>query len=335
MPPLERDTVEGTIIHELASRDDACVEIGGDVISVELLDYGVKATFERAGKYIWEGTIVSENHDPITIRCGTADTSGSAWCCIERLVDECDRVGEWLVGEDIESMVNPTKEFREFTESEVDEWRRLSSESQRQRKRVKNPRRGIKLDPEDPVDYYPWNQPFVRPIVYDYTGCGVEECPVCGGYARTQGYPYGVGCATHGGFIVCDVSDGWVRDDHSKYRDEIPGTRHPDAVKIVRDGDTVTVKPHLGGGVKPKDVRHHGYDMASRSENQYDDLWTGTRIDTGDTVIFSKAEVVATKPTDPPVEGKPWVGDEKYDLMENEAEAFGSRNSRTLYKTDT
>lgn len=314
--------VSDTPLQPLLENPNVTIKNSDETV-IRLEEYGVEI---HESEYGCE--VVSEHHDPI--RGGHRSLFNVALAILE----ECERVGDWLVGRD------PMEEFglskdrvRDYTDIEHDIYEAYKAEKERQRA-ARHPNSGGDILPANPTEEYPWIRPFDRMPVYAYKSLRKADCPICGAYGRQSDYEDSISCKSHGGFLYINLrnKENWVRRDDSKYRNQLikSGRRgySPDKMLIVRDGELVTVSPNMGGDVKPDDVRRHGYNMPKgpngRYPGGYGHLWEARITEPeitlkssyksdeyhiGDCIIFSRHEVLASKYPDESIRlsEKPWA----------------------------
>lgn len=337
-----RQQPSATPIGELADAG-ASISIESNELRVDLRPaHPVRLQWlKEADRYQFE--VRSPQHGTVTVNyfdvANTPTAFDAFWATAGRLLSECQRVGDWIVGRDAEAElgVDVTELDRSGDTEAIEEYRDYTTDQRRQKLRVKSPTTGIDLTPPDPASYYPWVDPLDRPVLYTSGPVSDLDCPICGDYGRYGDLLHGIRCKTHGGFLTCRLrpNDNWVRTDDHSYREKF--RQSSDSViqkaRVARDGYLLTLRPQMGGRMSPKDIRRHGYDMAA---GPYADrpgmtqkLWRGTvdekttdlddieEYEVDDTVIFSQSEILAEKYRDEDIvlDRKPWASG--WDFQQN------------------
>lgn len=168
----------------------ASISIEGEELLADLRpEYPVRLQWAKeADGYRFE--VISPQHDTFTVNyfdvANTPTAFDAFWATGGRLLAECQRVGDWIVGRDAEAELGVSvEELNKSGEGEaVKEYREYTADQRRQKLRVESPTSGIDLTPPDPSSYYPWVDPLNRPVLYTYVSDSELNYPICGDYGR-------------------------------------------------------------------------------------------------------------------------------------------------------
>lgn len=323
-----------TPIYELANVG-ASISIDEGEFSVDLRPaFPVRLRWsDSEQKHEWE--IISPQHETFVISyfdvTDAATDFDAFWATAGRLLSECQRVGDWIVGLDAETELGVDVENldRDEDKEAIEEYREYLDNQRRQKLRVESPLEGISMTPPDPSIYYPWVDPLYRPIIYTYRPREGLDCPICGGYGRYGDSLHGIRCKTHGEFLTCKLGaeDNWVRSDDKSYREQFLNKTDSsiEEVRVARDGYLLTLRTEMGGRLQPRNLRRMGYDVAAGAyadrPGANRELWTGSISDEtpnledideyeeGDRLVFCPKEILAQKhhSRDIRLNRKPWA----------------------------